>query len=110
MHTHPAPSPLSSQVQPDRLASDEDQISATLSTAVALGVEESDPLSAFLAANGIAHVEAALGDAHSLPDLLAMVALGRPTMLKQLGEIGLKLPDRQKLANALTKAVREGSA
>ena len=106
----PAPRPLSAQVDPDRLASDEELISETLSTAVALGVEGGGALPTFLATHGIAHVGSALDGAHSLPDLLGMVTLGRPAMLKQLGEMGLKLPDRQKLANALTKAVRESSA
>lgn len=76
----------------------------------ATAVESCSTIDALLAAAGLETHAPALHHANTtLSSLQALLAVNRPHLLEHLRELGVsKLGERQKLANALAKAQREG--
>jgi len=68
-----------------------------------------DPLDALLQEAGVAAVQPKLAAAATtLSDLSAALGAGRPALLARLQALGLTLPERQRVANVLSRATREG--
>ena len=70
---------------------------------------EEDPLRIILKESGYAHLSEVMASI-SWDEVRAMNNEGRPKLLARLGELGIKLADRQKLATAFSKATKPGGA
>ena len=65
-------------------------------------------LESLLASEGVSHLHAQVGS-ESLCDLLALLSANRVAFLSKLKDVGVRsLADRQRLANILSKSVKEG--
>ena len=91
------------------MASEEAPEARVVQVAEAVGIlgGEEDELSRFLMQSNLGHLREHFGQETTLADQLGVLDLeGRAGLLNHLKETGLKLPDRQKLANSLSKEAR----